>query len=106
MITVRSDKIKPACPEPAEWTSTTNVEIILTSSQASKEITLEHMCSEYKDVFEGLGNLGTHPLQLEVDKEVKPVQQPLRRVPEALRTPLKEYLDDEAESVRESRKAN
>ena len=33
------------------------------------------MCSEYKDVFDGLGNLGT-PLRLEVDEEVKPVQQP------------------------------
>ena len=93
LITVRSDKIKPACPEPAEWASTTNVDVNLTSSQASEGATLEHVCSEYKDVFEGLGNLGT-PLQLEVDKEVKPVQQPLRRVPEALRTPLKEYLDD------------
>ena len=88
LITVRSDKIKSACPEPAEWASTTNVDVNLTSSQASEETTLEHVCSEYKDVFEGLGNLGT-PLQLEVDKEVKPVQQPLRSVPEALRTPLK-----------------
>ena len=33
-------------------------------------------------------------MRLEVDEKVKPVQQPLRRVPEALRTPLKEYLDD------------
>ena len=44
-------------------------------------------------VFDGLGNLGT-PLRLEVDEEVRPVQQPLRNVPEALRTPLKEDLDD------------
>ena len=99
LITIRSDKIKPACPDPAEWASTTNVDVNLTRSQASEGTTLEHVCSEYKDVFEGLGNLGTL-LQLEVDKEVKPVQQPLRRVPEALRTPLKEYLDDlEAKGV-------
>ena len=99
LITVRSDKIKPACPESAEWASTTNVDVNLTSSQASEGTTLEHVYFEYKDVFEGLGNLGT-PLQLEVDKEVKPVQQTLRRVPEALRTPLKEYLDDlEAKGV-------
>lgn len=39
-------------------------------------------------------------MQLEVDKDVRPVQQPLRRVPEAMRKPLKEHLDDlEAKSV-------
>lgn len=51
------------------------------------------MCSQYEDVFDGLGNLGT-PLRLEVDETVQPVQQLLRRVPEALRTPPKEYLDN------------
>ena len=59
------------------------VHVNLTSSQAYEAVTLEHACSEYKDVFDGLGNLGT-PLPLEVDEEVKTVQQPLRRVPEAL----------------------
>lgn len=39
-------------------------------------------------------------MQLEVDKDVRPVQQPLRGVPEAMRKPLKEHLDDlEAKSV-------
>ena len=43
--------------------------------------------------FDGLDNLGAS-LRLEVDLTVKPVQQALRRAPKALRTPLKEYLDD------------
>ena len=73
--------------------STATVNVNLTSSRQLEGLSLEHVCSQYEDVFDGLGNLGT-PLRLEVDETVKPVQQPLRRVPEALRTPLKEYLDD------------
>ena len=69
------------------------MDVNLTSSQAYEGIILEHLCSEYKDVFHDLGNLGK-PLRLEVDEEVRPIQQPLRKVPEALRTPLKEHLDD------------
>ena len=92
LITIRNDKIKP-CPGPAECVSTATVNVNLTSSRQLKGLTLKHVCSQYEDVFDGLGNLGT-PLRLEVDETVKPVQQPVRRVPEALRTPLKEYLDD------------
>ena len=92
LITVRNDKIKP-CPGPAECVSTATVNVNMTSSRQLEGLTLEHVCSQYEDVFDGLGNLGT-PLRLEVDETVNPVQKPLRRVPEALRTPLKEYLDD------------
>ena len=92
LITIRNDKIKP-CSGPAECASTASVDVSLTSNRQLEGLTLEHLCSQYEDVFDGLGNLGT-PLRLEVDETVKPVQQPLRRVPEALRTPLKEYLDD------------
>ena len=69
------------------------MDVNLTSSQAYEGIILEHLFSEYKDVFDGLGNLGT-PLRFQVDEETRPVHQPLRNVPEALRTPLKEHLDD------------
>ena len=93
LITVRNDNIKPTCPEREEGASTANVNVNLTSSRELEGLTLERVCSQFKDVFEGLGSLGT-PLRLEVDKEVKPVQQPLRRVPETLRTSLKEYQDD------------
>ena len=92
LITIRNDKIKP-CPGPAECASTATVDVNLTSSRQFEGLTLDQVRSQYEDVFDGLGNLGT-PLRLEVDETVKPVQQPLRRVPEALRTPLKEYLDD------------
>lgn len=97
LITVRNDKIKSPCPKTAEHTSTTNLNAA--STQTFKGINLEQICSEFEDVFEGLGDLGT-PLQLLVDKDVRPVQQPWRRVPEVMRKPLKEYLDElEAKSV-------
>ena len=76
LISVRNDKIKPTRLE----FEPTYVDVNLTTSQAYEGIILEHACSEYKDVFDGLGNLGT-PLRLEVDEQVKTVQQPLRRVP-------------------------
>ena len=40
----------------------------LRSSQTYEGIVLEHLCSEYKDGFDGLGKLGT-PLRLKVDEE-------------------------------------
>ena len=76
LITIRNDKIKP-CSEPAECVPTANVDVKLTSSRQFEGLTLEHVCSQYEDVFDGLGNLAT-PLRLEVDETVKPVQQPLR----------------------------
>ena len=47
--------------------------------------------SKYTDVFQGLGE-PSEPLQLEVAEMVKPVQIPPRRIPEALRGPLKDHL--------------
>lgn len=97
LITVRNNRIRSGCPEWGEQPSTADVN--QTSCQKSDGINLEHVYSEFKDVFKGLNSLGV-PLQLEVDKDVKPVQQPLRRVPEAMREPLKGYLNDlEAKGV-------
>jgi len=76
LITIRNDTIKP-CSEPAECVSTANVDVKLISSRQFEGLTLEHVCSQYEDVFDGLGNLGT-PLPLEVDETVKLVP-PLRR---------------------------
>ena len=46
----------------------------------------------YKDVFSGEGKLEGQ-LHLEIDKDVHPVQLPTRRVPIALKEPLKQELD-------------
>ena len=44
-------------------------------------LTKEQILQEYRDIFEGLGELG-EPLHLEIDESVTPVQLPPRRVPE------------------------
>ena len=55
--------------------------------------TEEEIRAKYADVFQGLGELG-ESLHLEVDETVRPVQIPPRRIPEALRKPLKEHLEE------------
>lgn len=63
--------------------------------QALSEIGMseEEIQTKYADVFQGLGELG-EPLHLEVDETIKLVQIPPRRIPEALRKPLKEHLTE------------
>ena len=52
----------------------------------------EDCISVYKDVFSGKGKLDGQ-LHLEIDKNVHPVELPTRRVPIALKEPLKQELD-------------
>ena len=66
-------------------------EVRVVDNQRTKELTKEDVLAKHPDVFEGLGELG-EPLHLEVDDTVKPVQIPPRRIPEALRNPLKDHL--------------
>lgn len=59
LITVKDDKIKNLFPEVAEHATTANVNVSLTNSQTPGGINLEHFFSEFSDVLEGLGSLGT-----------------------------------------------
>ena len=54
---------------------------------------LEDVQETYPDVFEGLGTLGPE-LHLDVDPNCPPVQLPPRKIPESLKQPLREHLDD------------
>ena len=54
------------------------------------ELTEEDVLKNYKDVFEGLGDLGEY--HIEVNPSVKPRQDPPRTVPVALKKELKEKL--------------
>ena len=54
--------------------------------------TKENCLSQYKDVFSGEGKMDGQ-LHLEIDKNVHPVQLHTRRVPIALKEPLKKELD-------------
>ena len=53
---------------------------------------VEDYISQYTDVFTGEGKL-EGLLHLEIDKNVQPVQLPTRKVPIALKEPLKQELD-------------
>ena len=65
---------------------------ILTSSESSQTgLTMEQITSEYKDIFEGLGQLGPK-LHLELEENVKPVQQAVRKIPESMKDPLRSHL--------------
>ena len=68
-------------------------EVQAVDNQCTGELTKEEILQRYPDVFEGIGELG-EPLHLEVDDTVKPVQIPPRRIPEALRKPLKDHLNE------------
>ncbi|XP_062504855.1 uncharacterized protein LOC134181605 [Corticium candelabrum] len=59
-------------------------------------MTVENVSERYPQVFDGkVGSLG-QPLQLDIDETVTPVQIPVRRVPVAMRQPLKAELDNMA----------
>ncbi|KAI8511852.1 hypothetical protein Bbelb_109520 [Branchiostoma belcheri] len=63
--------------------------IVLTVQEAQ---TAQSILEEYKDVFEGIGQLpGEHWIQL--DHSVPPKVHPTRRIPVSLRDPLKAELD-------------
>ena len=62
-------------------------------NQCTESLTKEKILQKYPEIFKGIGELG-EPLHLEVDNTVKPVQIPPRRIPEALRKPLKDHLNE------------
>ena len=65
--------------------------------QPSQQNLLE--LEEYQDVFEGQGRL-PGKCHVQIDESIPPVNQPPRRVPAALRKPLKDKLDElEAQGV-------
>ena len=68
--------------------------ILAVESRGVEEKTskVEDYISQYTDVFTGEGKL-EGLLHLEIDKNVQPVQLPTRKVPIALREPLKRELD-------------
>ncbi|KAK3731843.1 hypothetical protein QZH41_020209 [Actinostola sp. cb2023] len=85
LITVNADKFVTA----------SNVKSVKETSEVKRLTTVEQLLEEYSDVLNR--QLGTLPgkVHLEVDKDVKPVVTPVRRVPTALTAKLKAELDKE-----------
>lgn len=69
-----------------------NIISVESSSVEEKDPRVEDYISQYTDVFTGEGKL-EGLLHLEIDKNMQPVQLPTRKVPIALREPLKQELD-------------
>ena len=64
------------------------------NSISSSELNGYDVLSEYKDCFQGLGKLKDFQLDIPIDKSVKPVAQPVRRVPFSLRSKVEKKLDE------------
>ena len=71
---------------------TVNTDNVLTVNNQPKILTEAEVTTVYKDVFVGEGRF-EEKLHLEVNKEVPPTKLPVRKVPIALKKPIKEELD-------------
>ena len=49
---------------------------------------------EFQDIFAGIGKLNDYQIKLHVNEDVKPVAQPVRRIPFGLRDKVDEQLDE------------
>ncbi|KAK3736238.1 hypothetical protein QZH41_019803 [Actinostola sp. cb2023] len=76
-----------------KFVTASNVKSVKETSEVKRLTTVEQLLEEYSDVLNR--QLGTLPgkVHLEVDKDVKPVVTPVRRVPTALTAKLKTELD-------------
>ena len=54
----------------------------------------EDIFDKYKSCFEGLGKLKDFQLDIPIDQNVKPVAQPMRRVPFSMRDKLEQKLNE------------
>ena len=65
---------------------------LLVNQVTKSPLTKDEIVKQYKDVFQGLGRIGEYRIELKED--AKPTQDAPRTVPVALRTELKQRLDD------------
>ena len=72
--------------------STASTEVKAKTVQPIENLTKQQIIQKFQDVFEGEGKL-EGKLHLEVDKNVKPIQLPVRKVPVSVKEKLKNELD-------------
>ena len=97
-IVVNDDKVQPIlglCAAKKINLITVNTENIaaISSKSETKPLTVGQITSEYPSLFDGKLELIKHNVDLKTDSTVKPVQNPIRRVPHALMDSLKAELD-------------
>ena len=64
------------------------------SVNAIAENGINPILTEYEDVFSGLGKLKDFKLKIHVDQSVKPVAQPIRRMPYSMRAQVAEKINE------------
>ena len=69
-----------------------NRELLVNSVSESQPLTKEQIIKEYKDVFQGLGDIGEYKIDL--DPNAKPKQDAPRTVPIALKSELRQRLSE------------
>ncbi|XP_053384619.1 uncharacterized protein K02A2.6-like [Mercenaria mercenaria] len=62
------------------------------SSVIVEENSVKEIISEYEDRFQGLGKLKDFQLKLNINKDIKPVAQPARRIPFKMREQVKQQI--------------
>ena len=97
-IVVNDDKVQPILGLRAAKQMnliTVNTENIaaISSKSETKPLTVAQITSEYPSLFDGKLGLIKDNVDLKTDSTVKPVQNPIRRVPHALMDSLKAELD-------------
>ena len=71
----------------------TSVEFNIVPMLASVSSSSEILCNEYSDVFKGIGKLKDVKVKIHIDENVKPVIQPLRRIPFHIHKQVEAELD-------------
>jgi len=62
--------------------------------QSQEPITLEKLAADHPELFNGIGKLKNHEVDLHIDQTVKPVAQPHRRIPFHLRKKVENELQE------------
>ena len=83
------------------WKTSKRLNLVCVVEQLSTNIqcstAVDHLVSEYDDLFQGLGKLRNFNVKLHIDDTVKPIAQPHRRIPFHVRKQLEQELKRDEE---------
>ena len=82
------------CPDKAEKQNVLRIGHIHSVTNVGVETTDQNIWDKYKEVFNGVGLLKVYELKLNVDTSVKPVAQPVLRIPFGVREKVPKRLDE------------
>ena len=89
---------EPCFVETAEKLHLLRIGPIHTVNSVGVEAMGQDIKDKYKELFSGVGLLKSYELKLNIDDSIKPVAQPVRRIPFAVREKVERKLDELLES--------